>query len=34
MVKNPGMARNGLDTCFKNAKKISEIKFNPKIKLD
>ena len=34
MVKNPGMARNGLDTCFKNAKKISEIKFNQKIKLD
>lgn len=34
MVKNPGMARNGLDLCFKDAKKISDIKFNPKIKLD
>lgn len=34
MIKHPGIARNGLDTCFKNAKNISEIKFNSKIKLD
>ena len=34
IVKHPGMARNGLDLCFKDAKKISDIKFNSKIKLD
>lgn len=34
MVKHPGMARNGFGLSFKNSVKISNIKFNPKIKLD
>lgn len=34
MFEHPGVARNGLDVCFKNSVKISDIKFSDKIVFD
>lgn len=34
MVKHPGVARNGLDFCCKDSQKISDIKFNSRVKFD
>ena len=34
LEEHPGMARNGLGDCFKNATQIEKIKFNPKSKFD
>lgn len=34
MEEHPGIARNGLGDCFKNATRIEKIKFNPKSKFD
>lgn len=34
MANHPGMARNGLDTGYKDAVDISKIKFSDKIVID
>ena len=34
LQEHPGMARNGLGDCFKDATRIEKIKFNPKSKFD